>query len=201
MKLYNLLKPFVLILPLINLTQAVICDKIDNVICSVRKTLVNLNENEPRYYPFSIELNKCGGSCDTIDNPLAKTCKSNKSVERIVKAYDMLYSRYVPMTVVEDISCKCECRLNSDVCKSNQRWDKERCKCKCDMYNKCRKGYIWDYSVCDCVNYNLRKIRSAISDTCDNDLVNRKSNASKLTSFFNFLYIFYLVLIIKDVNC
>ena len=75
MKLYNLLKPFVLILPLINLTQAVICDKIDNVICSVRKTLVNLNENEPRYYPFSIELDKCSGSCDTIDNPLVNQIK------------------------------------------------------------------------------------------------------------------------------
>ena len=70
MKWYNFLKPFVLIMPLINLTQAVICDKIDNAICSVRKTLVNVNKNVPRYFPFSTELKKCGGSCDTIEKTI-----------------------------------------------------------------------------------------------------------------------------------
>ena len=111
MKYFGFLKSLVLTIPFvsmilpINLTQAVICDKIDNAQCSVRKTSVDLNENEPRYYPFSIELDRCGRSCDTIDNPFAKNCKPSKSVERVVKVYDMLYGRYKPMIVVEDMSC------------------------------------------------------------------------------------------------
>ena len=66
MKFFGFLKSLVLTLPLINSTHVVICDKIDNARCLIRKTLVNVNKNEPRYYPFLIELDKCGGSCNTI---------------------------------------------------------------------------------------------------------------------------------------
>ena len=34
----------------------------------VKPTLVNINFNEPLFYPFTVNVNKYGGSCNTIDN-------------------------------------------------------------------------------------------------------------------------------------
>ena len=37
----------------------------------VRSKIIEMNKN---YYPFKIFVNKCLGSCNTINNPFAKTC-------------------------------------------------------------------------------------------------------------------------------
>ena len=34
----------------------------------------NVNTNEPMTYPYSITINKCKGSCNTINDPYAKLC-------------------------------------------------------------------------------------------------------------------------------
>ena len=33
-----------------------------------RPTLLDLNSNQPHYYPLTVSVNKCGESCNTIDN-------------------------------------------------------------------------------------------------------------------------------------
>ena len=30
------------------------------------------------FYPFSVSINKCGGSCNTIDDPYVSVCVPNK---------------------------------------------------------------------------------------------------------------------------
>ena len=35
----------------------------------VRLQIVNVNSNEPVFYPFSIETSKCSGSCNNIIDP------------------------------------------------------------------------------------------------------------------------------------
>ena len=37
-----------------------------------RTKILNNNNNEPVFYPFSIKVNKCSGSCNNINNPYAK---------------------------------------------------------------------------------------------------------------------------------
>ena len=34
--------------------------------------MININNNEPVFYPFSIKVNKCSGSCNNINDPRAK---------------------------------------------------------------------------------------------------------------------------------
>ena len=34
--------------------------------CIVRPTLIHMNPNELKYYPFMISLNKCTGSCNVL---------------------------------------------------------------------------------------------------------------------------------------
>ena len=38
-----------------------------------------MNSNELFYYAFILSFNKCGGSCDAIDDLYVKTCVPNKA--------------------------------------------------------------------------------------------------------------------------
>ena len=40
--------------------------------CKVRAEIVNVNSNEPVFYPFSIKTSKCNGSCNNMKDPLQK---------------------------------------------------------------------------------------------------------------------------------
>ena len=44
----------------------------NNQECKTRTKIMNINNNEPVFYHFSIEVNKCSGSCNNINNPYAK---------------------------------------------------------------------------------------------------------------------------------
>ena len=46
----------------------------NNQVCKIRTEIVNLNTNKPMFYPYNIKVNKCKGSCDTINGPYAKIC-------------------------------------------------------------------------------------------------------------------------------
>ena len=37
--------------------------------CKVRPKIINVNSNEPVFYPFSIKATKCGASCNNINDP------------------------------------------------------------------------------------------------------------------------------------
>ena len=39
--------------------------------CKVRAQIVNVNTNDPVFYPFSIKTSRCGGSCNNINDPNA----------------------------------------------------------------------------------------------------------------------------------
>ena len=48
------------------------CISLKNQECKVRPEIVNINSNDPIFYPFSIKINKCSGNCNNISNPYAK---------------------------------------------------------------------------------------------------------------------------------
>ena len=50
------------------------CVSINNQECKIRSEIKNVSTNEPMFYPYSITINKCKGSCNTINNPYAKLC-------------------------------------------------------------------------------------------------------------------------------
>ena len=47
------------------------CVSLNNQPWQARPTPVNINSNEPLFYPFIFSFNKCGGSCKTITGPYA----------------------------------------------------------------------------------------------------------------------------------
>ena len=48
------------------------CVSLKNQECKVRPKIVDINSNKPIFYPFSIKINKCSGSCNNINSPHAK---------------------------------------------------------------------------------------------------------------------------------
>ena len=55
----------------VNILESV---SINNQEYKVRPEIVNVNSNEPIFYPFSIRTSKCSGSCNNINDPYAKLC-------------------------------------------------------------------------------------------------------------------------------
>ena len=46
----------------------------NNQECKARPKIINVNNNEPVFYPYSIKVNKCSGSCSSVNDPYAKLC-------------------------------------------------------------------------------------------------------------------------------
>ena len=42
------------------------CIAMKNQECKVRPAIVDINNNNPIFYPFSIKINKCSGNCNNI---------------------------------------------------------------------------------------------------------------------------------------
>ena len=40
----------------------------------IRLEIIHFNSNEPSFYPCSVNLSKCSGSCNNNNDPYAKMC-------------------------------------------------------------------------------------------------------------------------------
>ena len=50
------------------------CISINNQECKTRTQVMNVNGDEPVFFPFTIKASKCSGSCNNINYPYAKMC-------------------------------------------------------------------------------------------------------------------------------
>ena len=50
------------------------CISMKNQECKRRPQAVNVNSNNPIFYPFSIKMDKCSGNCNSINDPYTKIC-------------------------------------------------------------------------------------------------------------------------------
>ena len=53
-------------------TNFLSCISMNNQECKTRPQVVNVNGDEPVFFPFSIETSKCSGSCSNIIYPCIK---------------------------------------------------------------------------------------------------------------------------------
>ena len=62
----------------------------NNQECKVKPQIINLNGDEPAFFPFSIKTSKCSGSCSNINNPYAKLCVSDVVKNLNVKVFNLI---------------------------------------------------------------------------------------------------------------
>ena len=70
--------------------NALKCVSMNNQECKVRLAIINLNSSEPSFYPYSVLVNKCSGSCNDINNPYAKLCVSNVVKDMNIKVFNLM---------------------------------------------------------------------------------------------------------------
>ena len=66
------------------------CVSINNQECKVRPEIININSNEPSFYPCRVKISKCSGSCDNINDPYANLCVPDVSKNMNVKVFNLI---------------------------------------------------------------------------------------------------------------
>ena len=129
------------------------CASLNNQECKIRPEMINLNTHEPLFYPYSIKINKCKGSCNTINDPYAKICVPYNIKNINVKIFNLMSRTNETRHIKWHKTCKYKCTLDASACNNKQRWNEDKCRCECKelidkgMYDK---GFIWNPSNCEC---------------------------------------------------
>ena len=128
------------------------CISMNNQACKAIPQVVNVNSNNPIFYPFSIKTSKCSGNWN-INNPYAKICVPDVIKDLNIKVFNLISRTNETRFTEWHETCKCKCRLDAIVCNNKQRWNKDKCRCECkELIDKgeCNKGFIWNPSNCEC---------------------------------------------------
>ena len=73
-----------------NAISSLSCISIKNQECETRPEVININSDNPIFYPFSIKINKCSGNCNNINDPYAKTCVPDIIKNLNVKVFNLM---------------------------------------------------------------------------------------------------------------
>ena len=93
----------------------------NNQECKIRSEIVNVNTNEPIFYPHNITINKCRGSCKTINGPYAKLCVLDIIKNIDVKVFNLMSRTNETRHREWHKTCKCKCRLDASVCNNKKK--------------------------------------------------------------------------------
>ena len=129
------------------------CISMNNQECKVRLQIVNVNGDDPVFFPFSIKTSKCSGSCNNINDPYAKMCVPDVVKNLNVKVSNLMSRTNETRHIKWHETCKCKCRLDASVCNNKQRWNDDKCRCEGkELINKgvCDNGFIWNPGNCEC---------------------------------------------------
>ena len=109
--------------------------------CKVRPEIININSNNPMFYPFSVKINRCSSNCNNINDPYAKICVPDTVKDLNVRVFNLMSRTNETRHIKWHETCKCICRLDKIICNSKQRWNKDKCRCE---YKE-----LIDKGVCD----------------------------------------------------
>ena len=92
------------------------CISMSNQECKARPEIVNVNSNNPIFYPFSVKTSKCSGNCNNINDPYAKLCVPDIITHLNVKVFNLISRTNETRHIKWHETCKCKCRLVAIVC-------------------------------------------------------------------------------------
>ena len=148
------------------------CISMNNQECKARPQIVNVNSDEPVFYPFTIKTTKCSGSCNSNIDSYAKICVSDVAKNINVKVFNLMSRTNETRHIQWHATCKCKFRLDAGVCNNKRRWNDDKCWCECktlidkgvcdigpisnpsnyewECYKSCDAGEYLDYENCNC---------------------------------------------------
>ena len=97
----------------------------------IQPSLDNLHPNEYcqelHYYPFVVKLDRCVGSCNTLNDLFNKVCVPNKTEDLSLSVFNMITGINESKVFTKDISCDCKCRFDGKKRRSDQWWNNDKC--------------------------------------------------------------------------
>ena len=151
----------------------------------VRPTLISMNPNEFKYYPFMISLNKCAGICNVIS---PKICLPKETKYIYVKAFSMIIDNDEAKAMTENISCDCKWKFNSTEFNSNQKSNNKTCQCECKNYRTCKNNYNWNPSTCICENGKYLKSVADSSVTMYDKIIIVMNNLYYCNKYYKYCF-------------
>ena len=94
---------------------------LSNQKCMIQPTiinllLINLHLNEYcqkfHYCPFAVNLDRCVGSCNTLNDLSNKLCVPSKTEHLNLSMFNMITGINESKTLTKYISCECKCRFD-----------------------------------------------------------------------------------------
>ena len=108
------------------------CVSMNHQECKIRTERINLNTDEPMFYPYSIKINRYKGSCNTINDPYGKICVPDQITNINVKVFNLLSITNETRHIKWHKTCKCKYTLDASICHNKQRWNDSRCIYECE---------------------------------------------------------------------
>ena len=125
----------VLLSSIVNASNSTKSVSLSNQKCMIQPTLINLHPNEYSqefyYHSFSVKLDRCAGSCNTLNDLSNKVCVPNKTEDLNLSVFNIITGTNESKTLTKHISCECECKFYGRTCNSDQWWNNDNCQCEC----------------------------------------------------------------------
>ena len=189
------------------------CISMNNQACKARPETINVNSNNPVFYPSSIKTSKCSSNCNNINDPYAKVCVPDVVKDLNLKVFNLMSRTSETRHIKWHETCKCICRLDAIVCNNKQRRNNDKCRCECkELIDKgvCDKGYAWnpsnrefeydklcdigeylDYENCECRKMLVDKLVDEFTETIEEtNLVKINSTKCKHNSCILYIVLF-----------
>ena len=101
----------VLLSSIVNASNHTKCVSLSNQKCEIQPTFINLHPNEYSqefyYYLFTVKLDKCTGSFNTLNDLSSKVCVPDKTEDLNLNVFSMITGINESKTLTKHISCKC----------------------------------------------------------------------------------------------
>ena len=114
---------------------------------------MNSNSNKPLFYPYSIIVNKCRGSCNNVHHPYAKLCVPDLVKDMYIKVFNLMSKFKEARYVSSHETCTYKCRLDTSVSNNKHRLNNDKCRLSSKELienGKCDDGYICNLSIRKC---------------------------------------------------
>ena len=92
------------------------CVSLSNQKCEIQPTFINLHPNEYsqnfHYHTFAVKLDRCVGSCNTLEDLYNKVSVPNKREDLNISMFSMITGINESKTLTKHISCECKCKFD-----------------------------------------------------------------------------------------
>ena len=113
-----------LLISIANASDHTKCVSLSNQKCMIQSTLINLHPNEYsqefHYYPFTVNLDRFVGSCNTLNDSSNEVCIPNNTEDLNLSVFNMITGISVSKILTKHISCESKCKFDGRKCISDQ---------------------------------------------------------------------------------